>query len=55
MAEDILIPLGGMVMTGWIFYTIVAGPLEVRPLPARGGLVVSLRDVNCADDVAAEQ
>jgi hypothetical protein len=25
MAEDILIPLGGMVMTGWIVYTLVAG------------------------------
>ena len=25
MAEDILIPLGGMVLSGWIIYTIVAG------------------------------
>ena len=25
MAEDILIPLGGMLLTGWMIYTIVAG------------------------------
>ena len=25
MAEDILIPLGGMVLSGWIIYTIIAG------------------------------
>ena len=25
MAEDILIPLGGMLLSGWIIYTIVAG------------------------------
>jgi hypothetical protein len=25
MAEDILIPLGGMVLSGWMIYTIVAG------------------------------
>jgi hypothetical protein len=25
MAEDILIPLGGMVLSGWIIYTVIAG------------------------------
>lgn len=25
MAEDIVIPLGGMVLSGWIIYTIIAG------------------------------
>ena len=25
MAEDILVPLGGMVMTAWLFYTLVTG------------------------------
>ena len=25
MAEDILIPLGGMLLSGWIIYTIIAG------------------------------